>query len=198
MKVVNILFVFFVLFSFDVFSEDGSSPNFSDYSTVISSGPFVNKAALTAVQRDFSADWRSLIEKELVKPVNFSGHYRLVITQGGVLSKECGNDGWVCGWVIDKKTGEVVSTLPEFNGNTKYFATIDNGTPSPDSFSIEYYPNSSLVWVSGQNKPENGDFKQTKCANAAYKYNANTFSIVASSRCEIDTGDDEGADKYLP
>lgn len=53
---------------------------------------------------------------KLLKPVNFSGHYRVIISKNGTLPQDCGNDGWI----IDRLTGEIVSELPEFNGNTKY------------------------------------------------------------------------------
>lgn len=198
MKVVNSLFLILMACSYSAYSEEGQAPKFSDFSVEVSSGPFVNKTKFTDAQKKSSTEWRALIEKELVKPVNFSGHYRLVLSKGGDLPKECGDNGWVCGWIIDKVTGGVVSSLPQFNGNTKYYSTIDNGTPSPDDFSIEYYPNSSLIFVSGQNKPENGSVNQTKCANVAYEYKNNGFQSLVSSRCEIDVGEDEDADKYLP
>lgn len=187
-----------MVLSCGVCSADNSLPKFTSFPAQVRAGPFVNKTKFTDAQKKSSTEWRALIEKKLVKPVNFSGHYRLVLSKGGVLPKECGDNGWVCRWIIDKVTGGVVSSLPQFNGNTKYYSTIDNGTPSPDDFSIEYYPNSSLIFVSGQNKPENGSVNQTKCANAAYEYKNNDFKSLISSRCEIDVGDDEDADKYLP
>lgn len=198
MRVSNLLFFILIGYASNVFSENNQNPKFSDFSVNVSSGPFVKKIDFTESQKKFSKNWKALIERELAKPVNFSGHYRLVLSKDGVLPKECGVSGWVCGWIIDKMTGGVVSSLPQFNGNTKYYSTIDNGTPSPDDFSIEYYPNSSMVWISGQNIPENGDVKTIKCANAAYEYIDKDFKLLVSSRCEIDVGDDKDADKYLP
>lgn len=198
MKVNDFLFIILIGCALNAFSEDKQSPRFSDFSVKVSSGPFVDKIDFTESQKSFSTNWKGLIKRELVKPVNFSGHYRLVLSKDGMLPKECGVKGWVCGWIIDKMTGGVVSSLPQFNGNAKYYSTIDNGTPSPDDFSIEYYPNSSMVWVSGQNIPENGDVKQIKCANTAYQYIDDDFKFLVSSRCEIDVGDDKDADKYLP
>lgn len=173
-------------------------PRFPEYSVMINPGPFANKIEFSNLQNHYSNEWKNYIKTEFVKPVNFSGHYRIILSENGILPQECGDDGWVCGWIIDKLTGRVISELPKFNGNTKYFPTIDNGTPSPDLFNMEYYPNSSMIWISGQNTPVNNRYGETKCANIAYNFKDDNFIKLTSSRCEIDVGDDTNAEPYLP
>jgi len=163
----------------------------------VSVGPFAKKLMINNEQVH-TDKWKKFIESEISKPVNLSSHYRIAIIKNGKLPQDCGSNEWVCGWAIDKLSGEVISELPKFNGNTKYFSTIDNGTPSPDLFDAEYYPNSSMIWGSGQNIPEENKYGEARCANAAYNFKSNIFSILTFSRCEIDIGSDESADSYLP
>lgn len=135
------------------------------------------------------------MQKELNEKVNFAGHYRIYVSRDGELPIDCGVEGWVCGWVIDKNSGSVVSELPIFNGNSSYYSIIDNGTPSPDCFSIEYYPNSNLLWLNGENVPKYKlgeiSFTDKKCANNAYLFIENKFFINYKGECEIDRGDSE-------
>ncbi|MGU3416655.1 hypothetical protein ACLBW0_23945 [Enterobacteriaceae bacterium C34A] len=98
---------------------------------------------------------------------------------------------------MDKITGKVISGLPGFNGNAKYCSTIDNGTPSPDLFDVEYCSTSSMMWISGQNIPKNGDREKVKCANSAYHFSDKNFIRLVSSRCEIDAGSDSDVDPHL-
>lgn len=198
MKASNLLMGFLSVITFTVNAGANSNPQFPNFNTAVSSGPFVHKIELTSEQEHHSDKWKKYIQAELLKPVNFSGHYRVTISKDGALPQDCGNNGWVCGWVVDKLTGKVVSELPEFNGNTKYYSTIDNGTPSPDLFDLEQYPNSSMIWISGQNIPAKGKPGEAKCANVSYNFKDNKFIRLVSSRCEVDVGGDANADPYLP
>lgn len=195
MNINKLCIAFFSVIAF--YSHADNDPQFSDYPIKVSSGPFVKSVSLNDKQQH-TESWKELIQAEILKPVNFSGHYRVAISKNGKLPKDCGNDGWVCGWVIDKLTGKVVSELPEFNNNTKYFSSIDNGTPSPDPFDMEIYPNSSMIWISGQNSPKNQNGGDVKCANTAYEFKNNNFKKLISARCEIDVGGDSNADTFLP
>jgi len=80
----------------------------------------------------------------------------------------------------------------------KYFSTIDNGTPSPDEFEVEFYAKSSMLWIKGQNTPANRKNGEPKCANATYKFISNLFVKLNSGKCEVDVGSDPYADPYLP
>lgn len=193
----KILFVFSV-FVFPVFAAENNTPQFSDYPVNLFFDSFAKKINLSKQQKSYSSKWKGLIQNALLRPANFSGHYVIYISQKGELPEECGNDGWVCGWIIDKINGKVVSELPYFNGNTKYYSTIDNGTPSPDLFDVEFYAKSSMLWVRGQNIPENGKVNESRCANTAYNFKKNIFIKLFSGKCEVDVGSDPNADHYLP
>lgn len=123
---------------FLVKNTEVGSPQFSDFKVEKNTEPFTKVLFLTEKQKAFTNKWQLIMQHELSKPVNFSGHYQLSLSWNGELPKECGDDRWVCGWILDKKTGEVVSTLPELNGDTAYFSYNDNGTPRPDEFSPQY------------------------------------------------------------
>lgn len=123
--------------------------------------------------------------------VNYAGHYRIVLTKNGDFPIECSNDVWVCGRVIDKPTGEVVSELLQFNNKTQYYATIDNGTPVSDSFDIVFYAKSSMLWLYGMTKPVKGNWTETKCARVAYNFINNKFIPIGLWRCETDVGEEK-------
>lgn len=165
------------------------APQFGDFGVQKSSGPFANKLSLSDEQKMHSEKWRKIMQRELKEPVNFAGHYRVYLSWNGELPKECGDARWVCGWILDKSTGEVVSTLPEFNGNTAYFSYNDNGTPRPDEFDPGYYPNSTMLWINGSNVPAKGD-GEGKCAVMIYNFKDNKFIPVVYGECEVDHGDD--------
>lgn len=186
MKVNNIIYLV-LTFSLTFFSyaDDNKAPQFSDYPTKISTGHFVKKIILNKSQEHYSEKWKELLQSELLKPVNFAGHYRIFLSRNGENPKECGNDGWVCGWIIDKTTGMIVSELPIFNANTKYYSTTDNGTPSPDVFDPTYYPDSALLLIYGENKPSSG-IGDSKCANNLYAFQENKFKKILSSGCHIE------------
>ncbi|TDN54840.1 hypothetical protein EC843_101898 [Buttiauxella sp. JUb87] len=198
MKGINLLICLFSVVIFTAYAGVNNNPQFSDFPVTVSTGHFVSKMDVSVEQEHHTDKWKQYIQKELIKPVNFSGHYRIIMSRNGELPQDCGNDGWVCGWIVDKLTGKIISELPEFNGNTKYYSTIDNGTPSPDSFDVEHHSNSSMIWVSGQNAPAKGKQGEAKCANTAYNFKDNEFIKLVSSRCEVDVGDDANADPYLP
>lgn len=113
----------------------------------------------------------------------------MYLSWNGELPNECGDDRWVCGWILDKNTGEVISTLPEFNGNTAYFSYNDNGTPRPDEFSPIFYPNSSMLWITGTNVPAKGNGND-ECSIITYNFKENQFTPLLHAECEVDRGDD--------
>lgn len=189
MKVSKFLVSMVCFISFFSYGGEDTGPQFSDYPVEINPGPFVKKIEINKEQLQTSMEWKSFMQKELNESVNFAGHYRVYISKGGQFLKECGNDGWACGWIIDKSTGYIVSTLPLFNGNTKYHSTTDNGTPSPDAFDATYYPNSSMMLIYGQNNPSDGS-GEIKCANGLYDFQNDSFKKISSSECDIDQGDD--------
>lgn len=198
MKVAKITLLFLLTFIPSACVVGKEMPHFKDYTVFISPGPFAKKIIFSNEQKNNSSKWKIIMQRELMKVVNFSGHYVVYISRKGEFPEECGNNGWVCGWIIDKNSGRVVSELPSFNGNTRYFSTIDNGTPSPDQFNIEFYAKSSMLWISGQNIPVNGSANEVRCANTAYNFNMDSFVKLFSGKCEVDTGNDVNADRYLP
>ncbi|EPE7488826.1 hypothetical protein ACSMAF_000844 [Cronobacter universalis] len=153
MRFNKILANTFLTISFSILAGEMKISNFSEYTVQLSKGPFAKKINLTSEQKTKSNDWKKIMQKQLVEKVNFAGHYRLYISDHGELPEDCGINGWVCGWVIDKETGRVITELPLFNGNTEYYSTIENNTPSPDPFFTEFYANSNLIWVNGENVP---------------------------------------------
>ncbi|EOI5729144.1 hypothetical protein ACMS09_002602 [Cronobacter malonaticus] len=125
------------------------NPQFSYFSVAISSGPFTENIVLASKQQHFTDKWKHIMQRELGKPVNFAGHYRLYLSWSGELPKECGDKRWVCGWVIDKATGKIVSELPEFKGNTHNRPYHDNGTPVPEAFEPAFYPQALCYGLTG-------------------------------------------------
>lgn len=164
-------------------------PQFGDFDIQKSSGPFAHALSLTDQQKMFSEKWQRIMQRELKKSVNFAGHYRVYLSWNGELPKECGDARWVCGWILDKHTGEIVSTLPEFNGNTSYFSYNDNGTPKPDEFAPIFYSDSTMLWIAGSNIPAKGE-GDDRCAIITYNFKSNKFIPVFRGECEVDHGDD--------
>lgn len=126
-------------------------PDFADYSVNVSPGPFTNKLHLTDEQKNYSEHWKMSITKELAKPVNFAGHYRVYAEDKGQ-GVECQRG--VCGWVLDKLSGTIVSGLPENNGSNSYGAVGDNGSPMGKPLDISTRKNSSLMVLTGQAIPQ--------------------------------------------
>ncbi|WP_156365636.1 hypothetical protein [Erwinia sp. Leaf53] len=197
MKKIKKVPFFLLVISFATVAERDVKYKFSDFHVREFLGGFSDRIRLSDTEKHYSKKWKNYVQSELIKPVNFSGHYRVAISKNGELPQECGNKGWVCGWVLDKLSGRVVSELPMFNDNTKYFLTIDNGTPLPDLFFAEFYPNSSMIRVSGQNRPKK-KAGIIRCANSAYEFKNEIFTNLDSGRCVIDVGSDMNADKFLP
>ncbi|WP_137761785.1 hypothetical protein [Nissabacter sp. SGAir0207] len=163
-------------------------PQFPDYPVPISKGPFAKSIELTDIQEGYTAKWKKVMQRELVKSVNFAGHYRLYLSWNAELPKECGDERWVCGWVIDKISGKIVSELPEFNGNHAYFSYHDNGTPVPEEFAPNFYPHSSMLWMNGSNIPTSGK-GDNKCNYIAYDFKKNNFiTLEIGDECDVDHG----------
>lgn len=192
MKLCKLTILLTTFICFSTLANEGETPKFKEHNVILSHGPFASKIKLTGEQSGKSNDWKKLMQSQLSKEVNFAGHYRLYISEKGELPKDCGVNGWVCGWVVDKLSGAIISELPMFNGNTKYYSTIDNGTPSPDPFSAEFYPNSNLIWISGENIPKSkvGNISpgDKKCSNSAYVFDHQSFQNIFQGECEIDNG----------
>lgn len=192
MRSKKLTLIIFLLGLPSVCSAEKSVPMFKDHNVAVSTGPFVDILNINNTHHVYSKKWVKLMQEQLGERVNFAGHYRLYISKGGELIDDCGINGWVCGWIIDKKTGGVVSVLPNFNGNSKYYSTIDNGTSSPYLFSLEFYKNSNLIWVNGENIPEskvgNISLGDKKCSNNAYLFKDNSFSLAFVGECEVDHG----------
>lgn len=196
---VNKVFLFLCMFLFlTAHAGVNTPPKFSSYPVNINHGTFVEKVNFSDRQEMYSEKWKKLMKNSILNPVNFSGHYVIYISKKGELPEECGDDGWVCGWIIDKINGKIVSELPAFNGNTKYYSIIDNGTPSPDLFDAEFYATSSMLWIRGQNIPANGKVGEDRCANVAYDFKSDLFIKLFSGECEIDVGSVPNADHNLP
>ncbi|MGV3345339.1 hypothetical protein ACGVWS_06185 [Enterobacteriaceae bacterium LUAb1] len=177
--------------TYTIFSaaSDSSDPQFSDYQTVVSSGPFSNKIHLNSKQQTYSLNWKQSIQSELSKQVNFSGHYRLFTTVGGK-GKECSNEAWVCGWVIDKITGEVVSALPGDNDGSHGYASVgDNGTPVGYPFEVDAYKDSSMMVITDQAIPSDKNSNDSPtCKSVVYNFKDNKFVKLIESEdgCNID------------
>lgn len=196
---VNKAFLFLCMFLFLTAHADvNTPPNFSSYPVSLNQGAFVDDVNFSDQQEKYSEKWKKLMRKSILNPVNFSGHYVVYISKNGELPEECGDDGWVCGWIIDKINGKIISELPAFNGNTKYYSIIDNGTPSPDLFDAEFYSTSSMLWIRGQNIPANGKAGEERCANVAYDFKSDLFIKLFSGECEIDIGSISNVDHNLP
>ncbi|ELY5826225.1 hypothetical protein ACMSZW_003292 [Cronobacter turicensis] len=165
------------------------NPQFSDYSVTISSGPFTENIVLASKQQHFTDKWKHIMQRELVKKVNFAGHYRLYLSWNGELPQECGDERWVCGWVIDKTTGKIVSELQQFNGNTHYRPYHDNGTPVPEAFEPAFHPQSTMLWINGNTAPSS-NLNNLKCEYRIYNFKENIFSLIDHGYpCDIDYGD---------
>ena len=148
-----------------------------------SNGPFANELILTEEQEGFSSWWKSNIKSQLGKSVNFAGHYRLFVSKGGH-GKECIHDYWICGWVIDKFTGKVVSTLPRSpEGGDNYAEAVDNGTSTGLKFKFVSKEDSTVLTIQGRavNTPlrdDQGNMIIPKCRSIKYNFNGNGFDKI--------------------
>ncbi|WP_158698732.1 hypothetical protein [Cronobacter dublinensis] len=184
----------FICISSPIFASE-ANPQFSDYSVAISSGPFTDNIVLASNQQRFTDKWKHIMQRELLKKVNFAGHYRFYLSWNGELPQECGDERWVCGWVIDKTTGKIVSELPEFNGNHAYLSYHANGTPVPEAFEPAFYPQSTMLWINGNTAPLS-NLNNLKCEYRIYNFKYNIFSLIDHGYpCDTDYGDDTSASK---
>lgn len=160
-------------------AESPKVPAFTDYPVTVSSGPFSNTLVLTKEQKEYSSHWKKIANAELTKNVNFAGYYRF-FSYDGVNGKECPNGG-ECGWVINKKSGEVVSELPGIEGSSVYYQVADNGTPVGMDFGVSLNENSSLFSITAQMAPNKirvdsyGYPARPPCETNYYKFENNKF-----------------------
>ncbi|MCQ1632236.1 hypothetical protein NOE29_05520 [Escherichia coli] len=149
----------------------------------VSNGPFTKELVLKTPQNDFSSWWKENVEVELSKPVNFAGKYRLFVSQGGH-GKECPHDYWICGWVIDKTTGEVVATLPTSpEGGNCYAEFVDNGTSDGLKFKVIAYADRTSLTIIGRavNAPlrdADGEFLVPECRTIKYNFDGKNYTIL--------------------
>jgi len=149
----------------------------------VSNGPFTKELVLRDAQNDFSPWWKDKVKAELAKPVNFAGRYRLFVSPGGH-GKECLHDYWICGWVIDKTTGEVVSTLPTSpEGGNSYSESVDNGTSDGLKFKVIASENRTSLTITGRavNAPlrdANGEFSVPECRSIKYNFDGKKYTIL--------------------
>lgn len=169
-------------------------PEFKDYPADISKGPFATRLDLSSEQAKYSSHWKKITSSELKESVNFGGHYR-IYTDDKSSGNEClDHQGGVCGWVIDKLSGKVVSQLPAVAGTNVYQQVADNGTPVGEDFRIDTQKSSYLMILTGQAIPqkiehdENGIPITYPCNTTYYILKNNQFSKVFEDNqgCSVD------------
>lgn len=169
-------------------------PEFKDYPADISKGPFATRLDLSSEQAKYSSHWKKITSSELKESVNFGGHYR-IYTDDKSSGNEClDHQGGVCGWVIDKLSGKVVSQLPAVAGTNVYQQVADNGTPVGEDFRIDKQKSSYLMILTGQAIPqkiehdENGIPITYPCNTTYYILKNNQFSKVFEDNqgCSVD------------
>ena len=184
-----VLIALISMMSFTLNANNDINPQFSDYQTSVYSGPFATNITLSKEQEVFSERWKKSIRKELNKPVNFAGRYRVYFMTGGY-GKECLNESWICGWVIDKVTGQIVSGLPQDDDGSNTYASIgDNGTPVGLPFEIDAYKDSAMMLITGQAIPlKNDENDSPVCKSVAFSFENNKFKKLVESKegCNID------------
>lgn len=169
-------------------------PEFKDYPADINKGPFATRLDLSSEQAKYSSHWKKITSSELKEPVNFGGHYR-IYTDDKSSGNEClDHQGGVCGWVIDKLSGKVVSQLPAVAGTNVYQQVADNGTPVGEDFRIDTQKSSYLMILTGQAIPqkiehdENGIPITYPCKTTYYILKNNQFSKMFENNqgCSVD------------
>lgn len=176
-KVMRILVVLLVFLApFRVSANGMVNPQFSDFIVEVSNGPFAKKIVLSKTQEGYSNFWKLEIDNQLKKPINFSGHYILYTSYGGH-GAECKSEGWVCGWLIDKLTGKIVSELPkDDNGSSVYASLSDNGTPIGLPFEVDSYKDSSMIAIIGQSIPiSNPEDDTSVCKSVIFNFTGVKF-----------------------
>lgn len=173
-------------------TEEPSLPVFSDYRATVSMGPFSKTLTLTVKQKSYSDRWKKKASEELNSPVNFAGKYRL-FTYDGLNGKECSNGG-VCGWVVDKLSGQIVSELPAVGDSNVYNQIGDNGTPTGIDFNALFKKDSTLLSLTAQTIPKkmvldtNGYPTRPPCETNYYKFESDKFTKIFEDKngCNID------------
>lgn len=173
-------------------AREKTPPVPTDYPVSVSSAPFSNVLILTNEQKGYSERWKKNAREELSKPVNFAGKYRL-FTYTGISEKECPGGG-VCGWVIDKTSGQIVSELPATGDSHVYNQVGDNGTPTGIDFRALFNSNSLLFSLTAQTMPKeisfdnNGEPTGSPCETNYYKFENNKFIRVFEDKngCHVD------------
>jgi len=169
-------------------------PEFAGYSVSVSSGPFATKLNLTNEQNNYSEHWKNMATAELSKTENMSGHYR-IFTDVNSNGNECiDHSGGVCGWIIDKLSGNVVASLPFVDGTNIYNQVADNGTPVGEEFRINTQKNSSLIVLTGQGIPQKIEYDKDglpisySCKTTYYVFKNNQFSKIFEDKngCSVD------------
>lgn len=185
----SVFIIIFTTHAIVSLANDQSNPQFSDFQSTVSLGPFANEIHLTSKQETYSASWKNSVRSELVEPANLAGHYRIFTLPGGK-GIECLNEAWVCGWVIDKITGRIVSELPKDNNGSDIYASIgDNGTPVGYPFELDTYNDSSMIIITGQaiplSKKENDN---PICKSMVYNFSEGKFDklIESTDGCNVE------------
>ena len=161
-------------------------PDYTKYPVKVSKGPFAKELHFTEKEKKNSPEWRKRLQQELNKPVNFAGHYRLFIDYDNVSRKEC---NLICGWVIDKHKGKIITGLPWFNGNNACYRFIDLYTPVAEDLIINFYPDSSMIFIHGMNMPieksssVDGE-EDLVCGDTAWSFENDKYIQLFSSACE--------------
>lgn len=187
---VNKKLSYFLLLSISFFVFGGTQSG--DYHVKENHGPYAKKVILSDMQNSYSSNWKHIMQSELLEPVNFAGHYRLYVDYGENLPNECDSARPLCGWIIDKITGKVVSKLPEFistendmshpsvaQGCAVYSSEDDNAPPSTGAASNFpfFYRNSTLLWMNGSLLPASNP-NDDKCEYQIYNLEGNKFQII--------------------
>lgn len=182
----------FLLFAVIPFSWAG--PQAGNYKIKVSHEPFTKDLSLSSVQQGYSSKWKHIMLQQLAEQVNYAGHYRLYFDYGDDLPNECGAGRPLCGWVIDKITGQVVSELPEFISNENdmrhpnivkgcvVYSPEDENEPPPSGTMADFpifYLDSTLLWMNGTLSPASNP-NDDKCEYQIYNFKADKFQRVGN------------------
>jgi len=188
--------------SFMVFADNAGNqstyvdrkPDFERYAVSFTKKSFSTHLILTNEQEGYSEHWKKITMNELKKAANLAGNYR-IYTDAGSQGSEClDHKGGVCGWVIDKVSGKVVTSLPSVNGSNVYNQVADNGTPIGEEFKIHTQENSALMILTGQAIPlkiesdEYGLPITYPCKAIYYVFENNQFRKIAEDEngCSVE------------
>ncbi|AHE72818.1 hypothetical protein M942_09325 [Enterobacter ludwigii] len=168
------------------------TPQSDNYKIKVSRGPFANVLHLSNEQNGYTSKWKHIMQQQLASEVNYAGHYRVYVDYGDNLPNECGADAPLCGWVIDKITGMIVSKLPVFISNENdmshpslaqgcaVYSPEDENDPPPPGAMADFpffYRDSTLLWMNGTSlrapNPNND-----KCEYKIYNFKNNEFKVI--------------------